>query len=147
MSIGHRLKDLRAAQNLTAQQLADMMGVSRPHITQVENGRRGLSVDLVQALEEATGVNTNWLLLGKGDMFSKDTSSATSASTQDLDEFMRLLAGRHPDVVLHLRSIIRGQNALTEKDRRALLDLISIAMEQASDAIRSRVKDVDPEGI
>ncbi|OPZ61816.1 MAG: HTH-type transcriptional regulator Xre [Synergistetes bacterium ADurb.Bin520] len=147
MSIGHRLKDLRAAQNLTAQQLADMMGVSRPHITQVENGRRGLSVDLVQALEEATGVNTNWLLLGKGDMFSKDTSSATSASTQDLDEFMRLLAGRHPDVVLHLRSIIRGQNALTEKDRRALLDLISIAMEQASDAIKSRVKDVDPEGI
>lgn len=147
MSIGHRLKDLRAAQNLTAQQLADMMGVSRPHITQVENGRRGLSVDLVQALEEATGVNTNWLLLGKGDMFSKDTSSATSASTQDLDEFMRLLAGRHPDVVLHLRSIIRGQNALTEKDRRALLDLISIAMEQASDAIKARVKDVDPEGI
>ena len=147
MSIGHRLKDLRAAQNLTAQQLADMMGVSRPHITQVENGRRGLSVDLVQALEEATGVNTNWLLLGKGDMFSRDTSSATSASTQDLDEFMRLLAGRHPDVVLHLRSIIRGQNALTEKDRRALLDLISIAMEQASDAIKSRVKDVDPEGI
>ncbi len=147
MSIGHRLKDLRAAQNLTAQQLADMMWVSRPHITQVENGRRGLSVDLVQALEEATGVNTNWLLLGKGDMFSKDTSSATSASTQDLDEFMRLLAGRHPDVVLHLRSIIRGQNALTEKDRRALLDLISIAMEQASDAIKSRVKDVDPEGI
>jgi len=124
-----------------------MMGVSRPHITQVENGRRGLSVDLVQALEEATGVNTNWLLLGKGDMFSRDTSSATSASTQDLDEFMRLLAGRHPDVVLHLRSIIRGQNALTEKDRRALLDLISIAMEQASDAIKSRVKDVDPEGI
>mgnify|MGYP000977021931 FL=1 len=147
MSIGHRLKDLRAAQNLTAQQLADMMGVSRPHITQVENGRRGLSVDLVQALEEATGVNTNWLLLGKGDMFSRDTSSATSASTQDLDEFMRLLAGRHPDVVLHLRSIIRGQNALTEKDRRALLDLISIAMEQASDAIKARVKDVDPEGI
>ena len=147
MSIGHRLKDLRAAQNLTAQQLADMMGVSRPHITQVENGRRGLSVDLVQALEEATGVNTNWLLLGKGDMFSKDTSSATSASTQDLDEFMRLLAGRHPDVVLHLRSIIRGQNALTEKDRRASSDLISIAMEQASDAIKSRVKDVDPEGI
>ena len=147
MSIGHRLKDLRAAQNLTAQQLADMMGVSRPHITQVENGRRGLSVDVVQALEEATGVNTNWLLLGKGDMFSRDTSSATSASTQDLDEFMRLLAGRHPDVVLHLRSIIRGQNALTEKDRRALLDLISIAMEQASDAIKSRVKDVDPEGI
>jgi len=124
-----------------------MMGVSRPHITQVENGRRGLSVDLVQALEEATGVNTNWLLLGKGDMFSRDTSSATSASTQDLDEFMRLLAGRHPDVVLHLRSIIRGQNALTEKDRRALLDLISIAMEQASDAIKARVKDVDPEGI
>jgi len=147
MSIGHRLKDLRAAQNLTAQQLADMMGVSRPHITQVENGRRGLSVDLVQALEEATGVNTNWLLLGKGDMFSRDTSSATSASTQDLDEFMRLLAGRHPDVVLHLRSIIRGQNALTEKDRRALLDLISIAIEQASDAIKARVKDVDPEGI
>ena len=147
MSIGHRLKDLRAAQNLTAQQLADMMGVSRPHITQVENGRRGLSVDLVQALEEATGVNTNWLILGKGDMFSRDTSSATSASTQDLDEFMRLLAGRHPDVVLHLRSIIRGQNALTEKDRRALLDLISIAMEQASDAIKARVKDVDPEGI
>jgi len=146
--IGDRIRDLRHAKGLTGQQLADMLGVSRPHITQVEGGKRGVSVELIQELAQLTGVNANWVLTGEGEMYLKDTKEATSsASTQDLDEFMRLLAGRHPDIVLHLRNIIKNQQTLTDRDRRALADLIFIAMEQASDTIKNRVTDADTKGI
>lgn len=139
-TIGERLRRLRATQNITAQQLADQVGVTRAHITQIENNRKGLSMELIQALEGATGVSADWLLFGKGEMCPRDSAPA-SASAQDFEEFTRWLAGRHPDIVLHLRSIVRNRDALTEKDRQALMDLISIAMGQAHESIRRRVKD------
>ena len=145
---GQRIKHLRMSRHMTGQQLADMLGVSRPHITQIEGGKKGVSADLLRALEQTTGVSADWILFGRGEMYLRDTEEeASSASTQDLDEFMRLLAGRHPDIVLHLRNIIKNQQTLTDRDRRALADLIFIAIEQASDTIKNRVTDADTKGI
>lgn len=137
---GQRIRRIREEKRLTAQQLAEMVGVSRPHITQVENGKKGVSAELLRELERTMGASADWVLFGKGEMFQKDAEnvSSASASAQDFEEFVRMLAGRHPDIVLHLRSIIRNQNALTENDRKAMIDLISIAMAQASGNIQDK---------
>ena len=47
--IGERLKKARLAKNLTQEQLAEMVGISRQHMGAIEapNMNRGLSIDLL----------------------------------------------------------------------------------------------------
>lgn len=41
-----KLKHIRTSNNMTLQQVADSIGVSKPYYWQIENGERGLSYDL-----------------------------------------------------------------------------------------------------
>ncbi len=50
--IGHRIKELREQLGISQQRLADLLGVLRPTISQIENGERRVSVDeLIKLLE------------------------------------------------------------------------------------------------
>jgi putative transcriptional regulator len=41
-----QLKKIRSSHNMTLQQVADELGVSKPYYWQIENGERGLSYEL-----------------------------------------------------------------------------------------------------
>ena len=57
-----RAKALRLAQNITQQELADKVGVSRPMIGQIERGSRVPSVVLGRDIAKALGVSVEDLL-------------------------------------------------------------------------------------
>jgi len=53
--IGQRIAELRKAAGMTQQQLADKSGILRPNIARIENGRYGMTVDVLSRIAEALG--------------------------------------------------------------------------------------------
>ncbi len=60
--IGQRIKRLRKERNMTAEVLSIELGVSTSHISQIEQGCRKMSVDLLYRLMEVLSVDANTLL-------------------------------------------------------------------------------------
>ncbi|WLR54317.1 helix-turn-helix transcriptional regulator [Mesobacillus subterraneus] len=52
----NKLKEIREKENLTYQQVAELIGVTKPYYWQIENGKRGLSYEL--AIKIAAVYNT-----------------------------------------------------------------------------------------
>ena len=61
--IGYRLKQTRKARNLTQTELADISGVSRMTIAQIERGATETTTSaVIVKLAKALGVSTDFLL-------------------------------------------------------------------------------------
>lgn len=64
---GKRIKELRKSMNLTQEQLANEMRMSRESIGRIETGARGISIDQLVVFAEFFHVSTDFILLGKKD--------------------------------------------------------------------------------
>ena len=53
--IGQRIADLRKAKGMTQQDLADVTGNQRNHISRIESGKYSVGFDTLQAIAEALG--------------------------------------------------------------------------------------------
>ena len=62
MIVGSRIKDLRIEQNLSQQQLGDLLGVSKVSICGYENGSRIPSLYIFNAMINIFGVSADYLL-------------------------------------------------------------------------------------
>lgn len=54
--LGMTLDEFMRAQGITDQALSEQIGVSRPHVTRIRNGKRRPSIDVAAKLEAATGI-------------------------------------------------------------------------------------------
>ena len=70
IQIGERIAQLRKAQKMTQQDLADKMGVMREAITYWENGNRAIKSEYITKLSEVLNVSCDYLLTGE---LSKET--------------------------------------------------------------------------
>lgn len=57
LKIGHRIKELRKALELSQESLAYKAEVDRTYVTDVENGRRNVSVEILERLVKALDVS------------------------------------------------------------------------------------------
>ena len=53
--IGQRIADLRKAKGMTQQDLADLTGNQRNHISRIESGKYSVGFDTLQTIAEALG--------------------------------------------------------------------------------------------
>lgn len=60
--IGPRIQRFRKDKNMTAEELSEKLGVSTSHISQIEQGCRKMSVDLMYRMMEVFHVDANTLL-------------------------------------------------------------------------------------
>ena len=60
--IGEKIKELRTKAGISQQRLAELLGVSRPTISQIENGERKVSVDELDRLAKIFNISVNSLL-------------------------------------------------------------------------------------
>ena len=60
--IGQRIADLRKAKGMTQQDLADLTGNQRNHISRIESGKYSVGFDTLQAIAEALGGTINILI-------------------------------------------------------------------------------------
>lgn len=65
-------------------ELADMLDVTVPAISDIENGRNKLSNEMSIKLLERLNINMNYILGGKGEMFLKMTDNAGQVSLSDV---------------------------------------------------------------
>ena len=82
MSLGARVKFLRTQRNLTQEELAEKADIGRKHVSNIENGERGLSIDVLIALANALEVSADEILV--------DNLTA-SESNHDGDDYYLLL--------------------------------------------------------
>jgi len=56
MDIGKRLQNIRIAKNISTYKLAEMIGVSQPVISKLENGNRKADIETIEKICDALGI-------------------------------------------------------------------------------------------
>lgn len=67
MKFGQNIKQIRKQRNLTQKQLADQIEISRSYLSDIENGRKNLSIKTVKKLANSLGLSVT-------DLFNDDTT-------------------------------------------------------------------------
>jgi transcriptional regulator with XRE-family HTH domain len=62
--LGRRLSELREKRGLSQTQLADMAGIGRAHLSQIENGAVAARIDTLKALSDALEISLSEFLKG-----------------------------------------------------------------------------------
>ncbi len=62
---GARVKECRKRMEMTQEELAELIGVDKNHVSRIERGAKACSIDLLVLLSETLRVSTDYLLTGK----------------------------------------------------------------------------------
>jgi transcriptional regulator with XRE-family HTH domain len=60
--LGHNLKMIRTSKNITQSELADLIGVDKSFVSNIENGKTNPTLSTISSLAKALGISTNELL-------------------------------------------------------------------------------------
>lgn len=80
------LKKIREELNLSAQKMADKLGVSQGSIAQYESAKREPNFNFILQLNIVLNVNLNWFCTGEGNMFN---SAPENVSSDFKDEIVK----------------------------------------------------------
>ena len=96
--IGERIRIAREMAGLSQGQLAKLMGLHRPSVTEMEAGNRRVTTDELEQLARHFDVSTSWLL-GEDEAGPADSAKLQLAAREleklkpeDLDRLLKLLA-------------------------------------------------------
>ncbi|KXA43087.1 MULTISPECIES: helix-turn-helix domain-containing protein [Staphylococcus] len=67
MKFGQNIKQIRKQRNLTQKQLADQIEISQSYLSDIESGRKNLSIKTVKKLADSLGLSVT-------DLFNDDTT-------------------------------------------------------------------------
>lgn len=82
MEIKDRIEHIMRSQNVTATQLADMMGIQRSGISHILSGRNNPSMDFIVKFKDVfPEYNLDWLLTGAGPKTAFDKERQQKASS------------------------------------------------------------------
>ena len=95
MKIGQNLSAIRLQHGLTQAELAEAVGVTTDHISHVENGTNGISLELILKICRTLKITPNDILSGEYDTTEKNDGHALSLdrlepSDRDLIERLRI---------------------------------------------------------
>jgi transcriptional regulator with XRE-family HTH domain len=75
---GERLKKFREYLGITQQSMADLLGIDRPYLTQIEKGKKTISHSIATKVTNSYNeLSINWLLSGEGSMILTSLSEVT----------------------------------------------------------------------
>ena len=82
--VGKRIKRYRESQRLTQKKLSDNMNVSRGYLAEIERGGKEPSYNFLRKLLETTGISSEWILRGIGQMLA-DTEPPEEGKIRDVE--------------------------------------------------------------
>ena len=68
MKLSERIKSVRLSLSLNQTQMAELLGIHMQTLSRYEQGKLNPSAEFLIVLAEKTGVSTDWLLIGQGEM-------------------------------------------------------------------------------
>lgn len=80
--MNERLKELRNVLGLSQDKFGEELGVTRTAVCAWENGRRGISEQIIISICRAFNVNRAWLVEGTGDMFVELSNALCGLAVQ-----------------------------------------------------------------
>lgn len=97
MAIAARLKAAREQAGLTQGQVAKILGLHRPSVSEMEAGRRSVSAEELASLAETYGVGVDWLLEGEPSdparlRYELAARKLSTMRAEDIDQLLELLA-------------------------------------------------------
>lgn len=125
------IKKLRQELGLTMEEFGKNLGVTRSAISNIENGYRNLTEQMILAICNVYNVNEEWLRDGKGEMFVEDSDSLIEKIISDypLDELSQ--------------TILKTYIELEPKKR----EIFNYVMKQIADSIMASSKEQAINGI
>ncbi len=101
-----RLRDLRKKQKMTAEKMAEILGISVPYLYDLENGRRRLNQDLLNKIRDKFGVSADYILDGEQPPQNVPPFLAPE-DMQKLEEYKRKL----DETVMQIKEIMEKYSA------------------------------------
>lgn len=125
MTQGDRVKDVRKTLKLTLEEFGKKVGVTKQTVSRIENGINNLTDQMVKSICREFNVNYDWLMDGKGEMFSDLPQTVLDElclqyELDDLDRFIvELYVGLPKDVRDGIKAmakdLIQKRNTSEEK--------------------------------
>lgn len=85
-AFGQRIKYLRNKKGLTLEQMSSTLNISIDHLSRIELGKRGVSIDLLLDMAELLDVTVDFLVRGT-DRTARSTQQLISQIRELLDHF------------------------------------------------------------
>jgi len=102
--IAERLKEARKLAGLSQGQVAAMLGMHRPSVTEIESGNRKVSAEELGKLSEIYDVSLDWVLGNTASSISPDDPRLELAArelsklkTDDLNRLLQVIAAMRTD--------------------------------------------------
>ena len=115
--MNERIKELRKNLNLTLEKFGKRLGVTKVTISNIENGNRNLTEQMLISICREFNVNENWLRNGEGEMFNSVPNSTMEQLRNEfhLDEFSFNLVYEYLKLPEEKRNVVRElfQNAIS----------------------------------
>lgn len=80
VNVNERIKLLRTQLSLSVDEFAIKCNINRATVYRMESGESDVKQKTIKSIATALGVNTNWLLTGKGKMFVEADKTKNSLS-------------------------------------------------------------------
>lgn len=97
--LASRIREARKAAGLSQSQVAGLLGLQRPSVTEIESGNRRVSGEELASLAELFEVSLEWLLGSGGEQDAEHVARAQLAARElaklkpaDLDRLLELLS-------------------------------------------------------
>jgi transcriptional regulator with XRE-family HTH domain len=65
-----RFKEIRQKRKMTQRQFAELLEANQQSITDIETGKKNISIELLDILGTKLQINLNWLICGMGKMYA-----------------------------------------------------------------------------
>ena len=100
--IGERIRIFRVYKSLKQSVFAELIGVSRSTLSEVENGKNknpstSVIVNIVDAFND---INIEWLLTGKGEMIKADAEDNHSVNIMQIMELIEVMNNKQKHEIL-----------------------------------------------
>jgi transcriptional regulator with XRE-family HTH domain len=97
-----RIKEARENKGISQRELVKRLGINQTSLVHYETGKREPRIGYLIGLIRETGVNGNWLLTGKGEMYGEGKKIITKE-----EAIKALFADKADEVVLYLLNAIK----------------------------------------
>lgn len=88
--MNERIRELRKYLGITLEKLGEHLGVGKSTLSQIENGKSGITEQMIKSICREFNVNEEWLRTGNGNMFKPiiDEVSAAASDITDSDDYL-----------------------------------------------------------
>lgn len=122
-----RVRSLRKELDLTMEEFASKLGVTRASISNIENGNRNLTSQMASSISNKFGISEDWLRTGSGEMRIKtiNDSAAKFAEENGLGELEETLIREYLRLSENERNVFRRylKNVVAEIKTAAVEEL------------------------